>query len=207
MNLSRCRFLLLFMTPLALCQVAHQTDPASRVDEREALVRSLYQQVLAHQRAGVPKGANMKIFAPYLSKTLLSRIDAARACLGDWLRQNPDPNLKPEFGWLELGLFSGENERANPRTFKILKTEQENDGSFQVFVSLTYSEPPALKMNWQVVAIVVQENGHFAVNDIIYLKDEVLDVESRLSNALTAGCDGPRWVGFGNQQGKPRQQW
>jgi hypothetical protein len=48
-----------------------------------------------------------------------------------------------------------------------------------------------------VVAVVVQENGHFVVDDVVFLKDEnVDDVESRLSGTLASGCNGPRWVGY-----------
>ena len=50
---------------------------------------------------------------------------------------------------------------------------------------------------WRVAAIVVQEGGHFVVDDVIFLKDEkTLDDESRLSEILTSGCDGPRWIGY-----------
>jgi hypothetical protein len=50
---------------------------------------------------------------------------------------------------------------------------------------------------WRVAAIVVQEGGHFVVDDIIFLKDENQDVEYRLSETLATGCDGGRWVGRG----------
>jgi hypothetical protein len=55
---------------------------------------------------------------------------------------------------------------------------------------------------------VVRENGHFAVNDVIYLKDDVRDAEGRLSEALSAGCDGSHWVGDRDQRNdqKPQQK-
>ena len=45
-----------------------------------ALVRSLYAQVVSRHPVGVTKGAEMTIFAPYLSKALSHRIDLTAAC-------------------------------------------------------------------------------------------------------------------------------
>jgi hypothetical protein len=113
--------------------------------------------------------------------------------------------LKPELGWLELGPFSGENERASPQRFLIEKTQSEKDGSLRVSVRLTRSFADHKPVSWRVAAIVAMEDGHLALNGVIYLKDEELDVEDRLSDALSAGCEGPRWIGFSNQQSDQRQ--
>jgi hypothetical protein len=206
MNLLRFLLLLQITTPLAFGQAAHQTEPASPANRPEALVRSLYTQVVARHPIGVPEGEDMKFFAPYLSKVLLHRMDLAIACVNDWYRQNPEPHLKPELGWLELGPFSGDNERASPQTYLIERTQSEKDGSFRVYVRLTRAYPEGRPSIWRIAAIVIRENGHFVVDDVIYLKDEDYD-EGRLSEGLSAGCDGPRWVGFGkqpNEQGKQK---
>jgi hypothetical protein len=108
----------------------------------------------------------MKPFAPYLSKTLLHRMDLAIACVDDWHRQNPEPHLKPELGWLELGLFSGDNERAFPQTFLIERKQSEEDGAIRVYVRLTWSTTNEIPLTWRVAAIVVRENGHFVVDDV-----------------------------------------
>lgn len=42
---------------------------------------------------------------------------------------------------------------------------------------------------------MVRENGRTVVDDVLYLKGENGEVESRLSKDLSSGCDGPRWVG------------
>ena len=55
----------------------------------------------------------MKIFAPYLSKTLLHRIDLAHACSRDWNRQHPDPNVKPEVAWFEAESLRVQDKRTN----------------------------------------------------------------------------------------------
>jgi hypothetical protein len=137
----------------------------------------------------------MKAFAPYLSTGLMRKIDSALACAGDWNRQHSNPDEKPEMAWLEAGLFSGDDEKALPRAFHIERTEPERDNSFRVYVMLTWG-PSQRPLIWQVAAVVVRENGQFVIDDVIYLKDETRDVESRLSKYLSAGCDGSRWVGY-----------
>jgi hypothetical protein len=162
------------------------------------MVQSLYREVVARHPVGIPTGADMKIFSPYLSKALLHRIELAIACSADWDRENPDPNLKPDFPWLESGLFSGDDERTEPRTFHVERIQQEKDGSFRVYVRLAWGDPGKLWI-WRVAAVVVRENGRFVVDDVIYLKDKDRDDESRLSEYLSSGCDGGRWVGRNKQ--------
>jgi hypothetical protein len=203
MNLLRSILLLQFATTLALGQSAPQGKPATPSNQPEALVRSLYTEVVAHHPIGIPRDADMKIVAPYLSKALLHRIDVAHACAADYDRQYPDPNLKPPFAWLEAGLFSGDDEQAEPRAFQIERTKSEDDGSFRVYVRLTWGTPPEKPSTWRVAAVVVREHDHFILDDVIYLKDQNREAEARLSEYLSAGCDGPHWVGYGNNNAKP----
>jgi hypothetical protein len=199
MNLLRCAILLTFATVLALGQPADQSQPTNLPNQPKVLVRSLYQQVVARHPTGLPSGVDMKIFAPYLSKTLLHRIDLADACERDFFRKHRDPNMKPPFAWLEAGLFSGEDEKTSPGNFRIERTQAEQDGSFRVDVRLTY-RPTDGPGSWRVVAIVVREGGHFVVNDVVYLKNEnsspLTPAEWRLSQLLSQGCDGPYWIGY-----------
>ncbi len=194
MSVLRWIVLLQFTTTLALAQLGQQSKPPSMPKQPDAMVRSLYREVVARHPVGIPGDADMKIFAPYLSKALLHRIDLAIACSADEARQHPDPHLKPEIAWLEAGLFSGDDEQASPRTFHIERAQSEKNGSFRVYVRLTWGLPES-PLIWHVAAIVVLEDSHFVVDDVIYLKDENRDVDSRLSEYLSAGCDGGRWVG------------
>src|SRR5262249_38943430 len=114
MNFLQYITLLQFTATLALGQVAQQSKPPSAIYQPETTVRNLYREVVARHPVGIPSDAEMKIFAPYLSKTLLHRIDLAIACELDEARQHPEPNLKPEIAWLEAGLFSGDDEQASP---------------------------------------------------------------------------------------------
>ena len=172
------------------------------VKEPEALVRGLYEQVVAHHPVDIPYGTNMKIFAPYMSSTLLHKLDLADDCLADWIRQYPDPNLKPPL--YEGGIFSGGEERASPRTFEIEKMESENDGSVRVYVKLTHESAPERPWTWKVAPIVVEENGHLAVDDVIFLKERDGDVDARMTEILAEGCNGPLWVG--DPRTSPKQQ-
>jgi hypothetical protein len=194
--------LLQIAIPLAFGQ-AVGTDRPIPTNGPEVLVQSLYTQVVARHPMGIPEGEDMKVFAPFLSKALLHRVDLATACFEDWNRQHPDPSVKPDFGWFESGLFSGDDEQAEPRSFQIERTESEKDGSFRVYIKLTYGSPTVKQWTWQVAAIVVQEHGHFAIDDVIYMKEGPEGrrlIDSRLSEYLSGGCDGARWVGYGNQQ-------
>jgi hypothetical protein len=206
MNILRSILILQFTTTLVVAQSGFQTKPASLPNQPEALVRSLYTEVVARHPIGIPADTNMKIFAPYLSKALIHRIDVAVACAADYDRQYPDPNLKPPFVWLEAGLFSGDDERAEPRAFDIERAQSDKDGSFRVYVKLRWGASPGDQEIWHVAVIVLREDGHFVVDDVIYLKDEGRPVESRLSEYLSAGCDGPRWVGRGTQGADSNQQ-
>jgi hypothetical protein len=145
----------------------------------------------------------MDVFASYLSKRLLHRIDLASACARDWAQQDQKRMLmenqvpeKAPFGWSESGIFSGANERTEPDAFAITRTESEEDGSIRVYVRLMLSSPPA--ETWEVAAVLVREDGHLVVDDVIYLKDKSDPHDVWLSKLFSDGCDGSRWVGFAN---------
>ena len=108
------------------------------------------------------------------------------------LMKNQAPEKAP-FGWAESGLFSGADERTEPNAFAIERTESEKDGSFRVYVRLTLSSPPP--EIWEVAAVLVRENGHLALADVIYLKDHWMKSDLRLSEVLATGCNGPHWLG------------
>lgn len=199
MNVLRRLFLLQFAAAMALGLADPHSKLYGQPTPPEAVVRSLYRQVVARHPVGIPKDADMRIFAPYLSKALTRRVDLFLACDADWRRQNPEPHLKAPFGVWESGIFSGVYERTEPARFEIEATHLEANGSFRVYVKLTYDDPPGHPHDWRVAAIVAKENGHYVVDDVIYLKDKDLDIESRLSEALSVSCDGAHWKGYGNQ--------
>jgi len=203
MNILRCILLLQFTTALALGQPTPRNDPSAQPNRPEELVRSLYTEVVARHPQDIPDGADMKIFAPYLSKTLLHRIDLAKACSSDWDRSNSDPGLKTEMT-SRFGIFSGERGTAEPTSFKIQKTLSQKGGSLRVYVKLTRSQPlPRDSWDWRVAALLIRADDHFVIDDVIYINDseyrgtgEAKPPNRRLSEYLSAGCDGARWIGY-----------
>lgn len=191
--------LLMFATLLSFGQLAGQVQSVRASEPPASLVSSLYAQVISRHPIGVTKGFEMTTFAPFLSKGLRHRIDQTAACEADWFRQYPQPGMKPGFGWLELGLFSGDGENAGPSAFQIERTQPQKDGTVRVYVTLTHAESNEPPWTWQVAAIVRREDGHYVVNDVIYLKDKNNPADVRLSKLLSDGCNGPRWVGEGTR--------
>lgn len=205
MTLLRC-VILLHLTMTAILGGYAQQGRSPSVDERpETVVRSLYSEVVARHPVGIPKQADMKALAPYLGESLLHRIELAHACEDDYYRHHHNPNLRPPIDWLEFGLFTGGNEKVSPRAFDVERTQSEKDGSYRVYVRLAWG-PPSKPWIWRVAAIVVREDGRFKINDVVFLKDETIDSEFRLSKYLTGGCDGSRWVGYGKQRNDPQER-
>jgi hypothetical protein len=133
--------------------------------------------------------------SPYLSDSLLNRITQARACGDDWFRLHPQNDIKAPLAWLEFGLFSGADDRSGPHTFQIEKAKSQEDSSIRVKVRLTEGVPSEKPWTWEVAAIVIREDGRFVINDVVFLKDEDVDIETQLSEILKRGCDGSHWVG------------
>jgi len=198
-SLGVCCATLLFLIPL----LAHGQAPQEhrQVDlssESEVPVRRLYQQLVSRPIGGIPTPERMRSFSPYLSSSLLRRIIQARAWGDDWFRLHPRNEVKAPLAWLEFGLFSGADDRSGPGTFQIERAESE-EGSIRVYVRLTEGTPPEKPWIWEVAAIVIRENGRFVINDVVFLGDEDVNTESRLSEVLARGCDGSRWVGYANR--------
>lgn len=200
MRTIQSMLLLTFAMLTAISQLSGQvqSDPSTR--QPVVLVQRLYTQVVSLHPIGVTKGADMTTFAPYLSKALRHRIDLTATCEADWFRQHPETGMKPDFGWLELGLFSGDEEMAEPSAFEVEKTQTEKDGTVRVNLKLTHAESNERPWTWQVAAIVRREDGRYVVDDVIYLKDKNNPSDVWLSKILSNGCSGPRWVGEGNQR-------
>lgn len=158
----------------------------------EVLVASLYEQVVARHPVGVPYGPKKDGFAPYLSEPLRDRFDLNTACFADWSRRHPDRNLKPPMGIFESGVFSGEDEKAEPEAFHIERTEPGKIGTTQVYVRLVWRNPPNERWVWYVAAVVIRENDRPVVDDILYLANKKGVVGSRLSERLSAQCGGSR---------------
>lgn len=200
MRTIRNSILLTLAMLAAFDQLAGQVKRVRASEPPMAVVRSVYTQVISRHPIGVTKGFDMTTFAPFLSQALRHRIDQTASCEADWFRQYPQADMKPGFGWLELGLFSGDGENAGASAFQIEGTQAERDGTVRVYVTLTHAESTERPWTWRVAAIVRREDGRYVVDDVIYLKDKNNPSDVRLSKVLSNGCRGPRWVGEGNQR-------
>jgi hypothetical protein len=198
MNPLRSILLLPFATTLTLAQLNPSSNPAS---QPRALVRSFYTEVLARHPHDIPNDADMKVFIPYFSKSLLHKIDEGQACSADWDHHNPEPHLKAEMA-SKFDPFSGKFYSIDPQSFHIEKTQLQKDGSLRVYVNLKKKDSSGYQSTWGVAVVVMQEAGHYVVDDVIYINDSVYEhpadkpPDPRLSEYLSAGCDGPRWGGY-----------
>jgi len=168
------------------------------------VVQELYQQVVARRPLGIPKGQDKAALWPFLSKRLIQKLDAAQTCEDDYFRQRSDKDGKPAFRWLETGLFSGSNEWAIPASAVVDRTKPMKDGTFRVYVRLTYKgsfetygrpPDPANTFDWHVAAVVKSEGERFVVDDVFLFEDDSTKIASRSTDSF-AGCDGSRWVGI-----------
>jgi len=179
---------------------------AATEPQPDVVVRQLYRLVVARHPIGLPTGADKAAIWPLLSKRLVRQFETAKACQDDWFSQNardtrqkapppaPPVVLKPDFAWLEEGLFSGTNEQAVPAAVVVEGTEPQRDGAFSVNLQFAYADTT---FHWRGAVIVRSEGGRFVVDDVLVFKENSAEIASRLSHTLTLGCNGPRWVGYG----------
>jgi hypothetical protein len=192
-------FVFLFLTTIsAVTQSAPNVQSSGSIGTPKAMVNALYHNVVIHHPYSLLDGANAKMFFPYLSESLSQKIQSAHDCSRDWFRQNQGKAVKAPFAWSEFGIFSGYNERDSPGSFQIENIQGERDGSFRADVLLTYM-PADGPGSWHVSVSIVQQHKRFVVDDVTYLKDQPGDSEKTLSQILSDGCDGSRWVGRTDQ--------
>jgi hypothetical protein len=162
----------------------------------DAVVESLYRQVIARHPLGIPSGENWKVFGPFLSRDLIHRMTAARSCAKDWARQNQGKIIKGPFAWGETGFFSGFLELSQPSRFDVQKTEANQDGSFRVYVRLTESPPNEKPWSWDVAPELKMQEKRLVIDDVIFFKGDEVPTEYRLSEILAVeGCNGSHWIG------------
>jgi hypothetical protein len=178
--------------------------PAAPGDET-GVVRSLYTYVVATRPLGIPPEAEWRRIAPLFSRRIVGALDEARACEADYFRKHPARDEKPEFGWLERGLFSGWVEMAIPREFKIVARKSQSSGRWRVVVRLTYHETretyhdrppdPRNSFSWHVEVLMQTEDGRPVIDEIVH-RAEATDESSWRLSGLFEGCSGRKWTGY-----------
>jgi hypothetical protein len=154
-------------------------------------VRVFYTYITKYQQLGIPSGRAKKALWPLLSKRLARQLDSLEACDKDYYRRYGEilraNTYKPATPWLEDGLFTGPNDAATPRTFRILGSRAVGDNRVDVLI--------AFKEDWgdsegDVTAIL--ENNRWVIDDYVamYENDEL----QRLSAGYSE-CKVGQWVG------------
>lgn len=170
----------------------------------EAAVREFYRRIVVIKPLGIPTGNDKKALWPLMSERLVRTLDTAEACERDYFRQHaPNDKSKPEFGWLEDGLFSGGNEKALPAEVIIIETQAFAPRRFRVFVQFTYREtfdtygkPPDPKdhFSWPGEVMVDCSTGHCLIDDFLPRDGDTKQPLPALSESFP-GCRGAHWVG------------
>jgi hypothetical protein len=193
----RWSVLILLAMQLLPCARAQSSAPVGP----EEVVAGLYAQVVARHSVGIPSDVDLKRLAPFLSQELLTRFTQASVCMNDWYVKGARAGEKPEISWTDLRPFAGEflDGEGGPDGFKLEKSEIEKDGSVRVFLQVTVKTSQGHPYSTPVDAILIRENGHYAVDDVAYegtryryvggqSEDYSYEV-SRLSQYLAVGCD------------------
>lgn len=175
----------------------HSNAPRSALDA----VRVFYTYITRYQQLGIPDGREKKAIRPLLSKRLAQQLDGLEACDKDYYRRYGEilraHTLKPATPWLEEGLFTGPNDAATRRIFRILGSRAIGENRVDVLIGFTgeqtYADgsPPSYDhFEGNVTAIL--ENNRWVVDDYVamYENDEL----DRLSAGYPECKDG-KWVG------------
>lgn len=178
-----------------------------RLLDQQAVIdvtRNLYDAVVAHHSLGIPRGQDQITISPLISKRLREQFQTAQACQADYIRQHPGSAEAAKPAWFNAGLFSGVGELALPGAALVDHKERQEDGSFLVFVWLSYEDHAAPNSssagstwrNWHVSALVKSEEGKYVVDNVRLFGDDSIDSPSRLLSDSFAGCDGSHWTGL-----------
>ena len=100
--------LLCFAAAWALTAEAQTTEHMKLASRPEETVSSLYREGQTHAPSGLLSDADKRLFSPYLSKSLLRKIDLAEACEKDWNRQNGGQVIKALLRGPSSDVFGGE---------------------------------------------------------------------------------------------------
>jgi hypothetical protein len=121
---------------------------------------------VARHPIGIPRGTDKAVIWPLLSRRLQQQLETAQACQDDDRRQHPQTDIGLKPAWLRIGPFAGDSKRAVPLYAVVTKKEPGKNGSFDVYVTLTYVKVPGFvpdHTQWEIIATVVPEDNNFVV--------------------------------------------
>ncbi len=184
-----------FHAKVAFCVEACILEPLQVRNDapRSALnvVRVFYTYITRYPQLGIPHGRSKKALWPLLSKRLAQQLDSLETCDEDYFRRYGEilraKTIKPYTPWLEDGLFTGPNDAATPRIFKILGSRAIGDNRVDVLIAFKEDGGDS---QGDVTAIL--ENNRWVIDDYVtlYMNDDL----RRLSTGYLQ-CKGGQWAG------------
>lgn len=165
------------------------------------VVRAFYNIITKYQQLGIPGGLEKKAFRPLLSKRLVDLLDSLQACDEDYYRRFDKilraNTYKPSTPWLEEGLFTGPNDAATPRVFRMGRSRAVGDHRVDVELIFTTKQTYCCGKSpdyehYRGVVTAVLENGRWVVDDYVAMYEN--DDLRRLSNGYPQ-CKDNHWVG------------
>ena len=183
-----------FRSTVAFCIEACILEPLQVRSNtpRSALdaVRAFYTYITKYQQLGIPYGREEKALRPLLSKRLAQQLESLEACDRDYYRRYGEilraNTYKPATPWLEDGLFTGPNDAATPRAFRILSSRAIGENRVNVELSFTTD------FDFEGVVTAILENNRWVIDDYVAMYEN--DDLRRLS-AGYSDCRGGQWVG------------
>jgi len=194
-------------TKLAFCIEACILEPLPiRANTpRSALdaVRLFYTYITKFQQLGIPHGATRKALGPLMSKRLAQELDSLHACDDDYYRRYGEilraNTYKPATPWLEEGLFTGPNDAATPRIFRILGSRAIGENRVDIELGFTTKQTysPDLRLppsydHYEGDVTAILENNRWVIDDYVAMYEN--DDLRRLSAGYPE-CKGGLWVG------------
>ncbi len=160
----------------------------------DAVVHSFYDRIVADKPLGIPENATKDALWPLMTPHLTHLLENARACEADYVKKHANSDEKPEYWWLEAGLFSGANEMASPAKYEILSTDALPDGRQKVTLRFTYAETLESSFLWRSAVIVDCKNEQCLVDDFVPFDIDTAQPLTPLSESF-GDCKGGKWVG------------
>ncbi len=183
-----------FRSTVAFCIEACILEPlpVRSNTPRSALdaVRTFYTYITKYRQLGIPSGPEEKALRPLLSKRLAHQLESLVACDKDYCRRYGEilraNTYKPTTPWLENGLFTGPNDAATPRTFRILSSRAIGENRVDVELSFTTD------FDFEGVVTAILENNRWVIDDYVAMYEN--DDLRRLS-AGYSDCKDGQWAG------------
>ena len=148
--------------------------PGAGADAPEAVACGFYAAVVEAHPVGLPSSEEMTTLAPYLSTSLRSAIEEARAYQAAYATAHPDE--KPPFadGSLFTSLFEGADR------FELVRVDEGPGRDTGVVVRLGYQDAAP----WEDTVVLRREEGRLVVADVVFGGAGAFNPPGRLSEML-----------------------